>query len=100
VALRHREFGVRRALGAQASQVMVAVVREGAVLVGGGVTAGIAVAASATWFMRGLLFGVGPWDLASYAAAVPALLLAGALACLLPARRAMRVNPADALRAE
>ena len=100
VALRHREFGVRRALGAQASQVVVAVVREGAVLVGGGVTAGIAVAASATWFMRGLLFGVGPWDLASYAAAMPALLLAGALACLLPARRAMRVNPADALRAE
>jgi predicted permease len=100
VALRHREFGVRRALGARASHVMGAVVREGAVLLGGGVAAGIAVAASATWFMRGLLFGVGPWDLATYAAAIPGLLLAGAVACLLPARRAMRVNPADALRAE
>ncbi|HET9703150.1 MAG TPA: ABC transporter permease [Vicinamibacterales bacterium] len=100
VALRHREFGVRRALGAEARQVMGAVVREGAVLLGRGVGTGIAVAAAATWFMRGLLFGVGPWDLATYAAAIPALLLVGAAACLLPARRAMRVSPADALRAE
>jgi predicted permease len=100
VALRHREFGVRRALGAQARQVMGTVVREGLMLLGKGMTAGIAGAVLATWFMRGLLFGVGPWDLATYAAAIPALLLVGAVACLLPARRAMRINPADALRAE
>jgi putative ABC transport system permease protein len=100
VALRQREFGVRRALGAQTRQVLAAVAAEGMRLVGRGVIAGVVFAAGVAWLLRDLLFGVGPWDPASYAIAVPVLLAAGAAACLLPARRAVTANPVDALRSE
>jgi putative ABC transport system permease protein len=100
VAIRHREFGVRRALGAQTLQVLALVAREGAVLLSLGVAAGTVFAAITAWAMQSLLFGIGPWDPATYAIALPVLLLAGALACLLPARRAIKANPVDALRAE
>lgn len=100
VALRHREFGVRQALGARASQVVTLVAREGVRLVFSGVMAGIVFAAVATYFMRGLLFGVGPWDVATFAATVPVLLLTGAVACIVPARRASAISPAEALRVE
>src|SRR5688572_7743316 len=100
VALRHREFGVRRALGAQTAQVLALVARDGGTLLTCGVLAGVAGAALAGWFIRGLLYGVSPWDVVTYAMAVPLLMLAGLIACLLPARRAVRANPVDALRAE
>ncbi len=100
VALRHREFGVRRALGAGAAQVMALVARDGAKLLTRGILAGLAGAALVTWFLRGLLFGISPWDISTYAAAVPVLLIAGVIACILPARRALASNPVDALRAE
>jgi putative ABC transport system permease protein len=100
VALRHREFGVRRALGAHTAQVLALVARDGGTLLARGVMTGVAGAALAAWFMRGLLYGVSPWDLQTYAAAIPVLVFAGAIACLLPARRAVRTNPVDALRAE
>ena len=100
VALRHREFGVRRALGAQTAQVLGLVARDGGRLLARGVIAGVAGAALVAWFMRGLLYGVSPWDLQTYAAAIPVLVFAGAIACLLPARQAVRTNPVDALRAE
>jgi predicted permease len=100
VALRHREFGVRRALGAQTTQVLGLVARDGGILLARGVMAGVAGAALFAWLMRGLLYGVSPWDLQSYAAAIAVLAVAGAIACLLPARRAVRTNPVDALRAE
>jgi putative ABC transport system permease protein len=100
VALRHREFGVRRALGAQAAQVVALVAREGSLLLGAGMAAGVILAAAVAWWMQGLLFGVGPWDPGIYVTAIPLLLLAGALACLLPARRALKVSPVEALRAE
>ena len=100
VALRHREFGVRRALGAQTIQVLSLVARDGGRLVSTGLGAGVALAAATAWLMRDLLFGVGPWDLASYALALPVLLLAATTACFLPARRAIKANPVDALRAE
>ena len=100
VALRHREFGVRRALGAQTVQVLGIVARDGATLMARGVIAGVAGASLAAWFMRGLLYGVSPWDPRTYAIAVPVLIAAGAIACLLPARRAIRTNPVEALRSE
>ena len=100
VTLRHREFGVRRALGAGAAQVIALVARDGARLLTRGIVAGLAGAALVAWFLRGLLFGVSPWDVTIYAAAVPVLLIAGLIACLLPARRALAANPVDALRAE
>jgi putative ABC transport system permease protein len=100
VTLRHREFGVRRALGARAAHVIALVVRDGARLLAHGILAGLAGAALVTWFLRGLLFGVSPWDLTTYAAAIPVLFVAGLIACLLPARKALATNPIDALRSE
>jgi predicted permease len=100
VALRHREFGVRQALGARAPQVMALVAREGTILLIRGLTTGVVIAAIAAWLMRGLLFGVSPWDPIAFAAAIPALLLTGAIACLVPAHRATAVSAVDALRSE
>lgn len=100
VALRHREFGVRRALGAHTMQVIGLVARDGGTVLSRGILAGVAGAALAGWFIRGLLYAVSPWDPLVYASAVPVLMLAGLIACLLPARRAVRTNPVDALRAE
>lgn len=100
VTLRHREFGVRRALGAGAAQVIALVARDGATLLTHGILAGLAGAALVTWFLRGLLFGVSPWDKPIYATAISVLLVVGLVACLLPARRALATNPVDALRSE
>jgi ABC-type antimicrobial peptide transport system permease subunit len=99
-ATRYREFGVRRALGAHDRQVLILVAREGARLLGRGLAGGLAAAALVAWLMRGLLFGVSPWDPATYASAFAVLIVAGMAACLLPARRAVAANPVDALRAE
>jgi ABC-type antimicrobial peptide transport system permease subunit len=100
VATRHREFGVRRALGARNAQVLALVAREGARLLGRGLAAGVIVAAAVAWLMRALLFGVSPWDPATYAMAIPVLVGVGLLACLFPARRAIAANPMEALRTE
>jgi predicted permease len=100
VATRHREFGVRRALGAQSTQVVALVARDGARLLLRGLLGGLAGAALVAWLMRGLLFGVSPWDPSTYVTAIPVLIAAGLLACLLPARRAIATNPVEALRAE
>jgi ABC-type antimicrobial peptide transport system permease subunit len=100
VTLRHREFGVRRALGAGGAQVIALVARDGAKLLTRGILAGLAGAVLVTWSLRGLLFGVSPWDVTTYAAAIPVLLVAGLIACLLPGRRALATNPVDALRSE
>ena len=100
VATRHREFGVRRALGAQSSQVVRLVARDGARLLLRGLAAGVAGAALVAWMMRSLLFGVSPWDAPTYVTAIPVLIAAGLIACLLPARRAVAANPMEALRAE
>jgi predicted permease len=100
VAERHREFGVRLALGARATQVMTLVLREGVTLAGVGLAVGLAGAAAAAWSLRSQLFGVAPWDPVSLGATLPILGAAAVLACLVPALRALRTDPADALRAE
>ncbi len=100
VTLRHHEFGVRRALGARGAQLLALVARDGATLLTTGIVTGLAGATVITWFLRGLLFGVSPWDLTTYLMAIPLLLVAGAIACLIPARRALATNPVDALRSE
>ena len=76
------------------------VLRQGALLVGLGLTIGIVAAAGMAQLLRSLLLGLHPWDPLAFAGVVAALLVASSLACLVPARRATRVDPLVALRHE
>jgi len=98
VAQRNREIGIRMALGAQHGDVRTMVLREGMILAGLGLLVGLAVAAGLTRLMSALLFGVSAVDPMTYAAVALSLALIAALANYIPARRATRVNPVEALR--
>jgi predicted permease len=100
VTLRTRELGVRVALGAQPGAVAAMMTRQGLVLAGAGLAAGLVLFALVARFLRSLLFGVAPGDPVALGAASVILLVIAALATWIPARRASRVDPADALRAE
>ena len=100
VALRTREFGIRMALGADAGRVLRLVLRRGALLTALGLAAGIGGAALLTRVLRGVLYGVSPADWRTFAAVAALLAVVSLAACLAPARRAARVDPAAALRAE
>jgi putative ABC transport system permease protein len=100
VAQRTREIGVRLALGATRRQVLGLVVRRGMTLTLAGLGLGIAGAVGTTRLMRGLLYQIEPLDVVTFAF-VPLLLgIVALVACYLPARRAARVEPVTALRAE
>ncbi|MGH9936571.1 MAG: ABC transporter permease [Blastocatellia bacterium] len=100
VARRMREMGIRLALGAPPRDVLKLVVGQGMKLALAGVGIGLAAAFGLTRLMKGLLFGVSALDPLTFIAV--ALLLAGValIACYIPARRAMRVDPLTALRSE
>jgi predicted permease len=100
VSQRMREFGVRMALGAQRRDVWRLVLRQAFVLVAIGSAIGVGAAVLVTRLMRTLLYEVTPADPATYAGVVVVLAIAAFAACQLPAVRATRVNPLDALRAE
>jgi predicted permease len=100
VTERHREFGVRLALGARAAQVLALVMREGVTLAAGGVALGLVAAAAGAAWLRSQLYGVTPWDPVSLAATLPILLVAALIACAVPALRAVRTDPAEALRGD
>jgi predicted permease len=100
VVQRSREIGLRMALGAQRSSVYRLVLRDGLMPVLCGVCAGVAVAFASARLVSGLLFEVSPYDPTLTAAAVSLLLAVGAMACLLPARRAASIDPMQALRTE
>jgi predicted permease len=100
VAQRTREIGVRMALGANARGVLALILGESARVVGIGLSIGIAAALVSARFISSLLYGIGATDPAAFAASLLVLALAAALASLLPARRATRVDPVIALRAE
>lgn len=100
VARRRRELGMRLALGARPGQLERMVVRSSLVLGVVGVAIGVALALALTRFLRGLLYGVSPTHPVVFAAAAAALLVITLLASWMPARRAARVDPVEALRAE
>jgi putative ABC transport system permease protein len=100
VAERIREMGLRLALGARPSNLLSLVLREALTLVGAGVGIGVVAALLLTQLLQTLLFGVGARDPATFVLAPAILLAAGLLGCLAPAFRAMRVDPAAALRSE
>ena len=100
VARRVREIGIRMALGADKQSVLRLVLRQGLALTAVGVAIGAAAAAILAQLIRSLLFGIRPLDPVSFAAAAVLLTLVAALAAAGPARRAARVDPMLALRAE
>jgi putative ABC transport system permease protein len=100
VARRTREIGVRLALGATRREVLGLVVRQGMTLTLAGLGLGIAGALGATRLMRGLLYQTEPLDPVTFASVPGILAVVALLACYLPARRAARVEPMAALRAE
>jgi predicted permease len=100
VSRRVTEIGVRMALGARRLDVVRMILRESIVLVGAGVAAGITAALASSRLIAALLFGLAPTDPATIALAVLVMLAVSALAGYLPARRAARVDPMVALRAE
>jgi len=100
VSRRTREVGIRMALGARAADVLGLVLRQGMAPVVAGLAAGLVLALSLGRLGSSLLFEVPPHDVGTLAAAAAVLTAAALLACALPARRAARIDPAQALRDE
>jgi putative ABC transport system permease protein len=98
VALRTRELGLRLAIGAQPRQVLLLVLKQGLLLTVFGVVVGLAAAFALTRLLSGLLFGVEAVDVTTFTAISLLLVIVSLLACYLPARRAMRIDPLQALR--
>ena len=97
---RTREFGIRLALGASAGDLVRMTVSDGMRSVAVGVAFGVAGALALTRLLGGLLYAVRPTDPVTFATLSTAVLALAAFACWLPARRAGRVDPLIALRAE
>jgi putative ABC transport system permease protein len=100
VALRTRELGLRLAVGAQPRQVLLLVLRQGLLLTVVGVLLGLVAAFALTRLLSGLLFGVTAVDVTTFSSISVLLVVVSLLACYLPARRAMRIDPLSALRYE
>ena len=100
VAQRTREFGIRLALGAEARDILGMVLRKSLLLTGLGIGAGLLASLALSQVMASLIYGVSAQDPLTLAIAAPVLAAAALLASFFPARRATRVPPAIALRAE
>jgi putative ABC transport system permease protein len=100
VARRTHDIGVRIALGASRGDVLRMILNEGSQLAIAGIVLGLAGAAAVTRVLQNLLFGVQPHDPLTFAAVTILLMSIALLACYIPARRAMQVDPMVALRYE
>ena len=100
VSRRVREVGIRMALGAQGSDVIRMIFGQGAGQLAMGLALGLALAAGVAQLLTILLFDVQPRDPAIFGSVVLVLAITGIAACLVPARRATRVDPLVALRAD
>jgi predicted permease len=100
VARRMREIGIRMALGAQAAAVLGMIMREGSIMLVSGVAIGLLLAVATAKIVSGILYGVGTLDPVAFVVAPAVLSVAAVIAMWLPARRATRVNPVQALRAQ
>jgi predicted lysophospholipase L1 biosynthesis ABC-type transport system permease subunit len=100
VTRRTGEMGIRMALGAQRSDVFGMVLRQGMMPVVAGLAGGAASAVALGRYLESLLFQVSPRDPLAFAVSGAVLLIVSVAACLIPARRATRVSPVEALRFE
>jgi len=100
VAQRHREFGVRMALGARAGDVRRMVLKEAGLTAVIGVVVGLVGALTITRVLSGLLYGVGATDPRAFAGAIAVLVAVAVVASWIPAERATRVDPMQAMRPE
>jgi ABC-type antimicrobial peptide transport system permease subunit len=100
VQQRHREIGIRMALGATRERVVRMVLSDGVRMVGAGVALGVVAALSLTRLLGSLLYSVGPRDPMTFIVAPLLLVVAAVIACALPARRASRLDPVETIRAD
>jgi putative ABC transport system permease protein len=100
VTQRTRELGIRLALGAQRSDILKLILRQGMLLVSIGVGLGLLLALALTRVLTGFLAGLGATDPLTFGLVAVMLLVVAMLACYLPARRAMKTDPIIALRCE
>lgn len=100
VQQRTQEIGIRMALGAQANEVLRMVVRQGMMFSVAGVVVGTAAAFGLARLISSFLFGVQPWDPTVFVAVPLLLTLIALLAVMVPATRATKINPVNALRYE
>ena len=100
VAQRRREIGIRMALGARGDEVTRMFVKQALALAGAGAACGLAAALGMTRLISSLLFGVNPVDPLTYASIAAGLMVAAMVASYIPALRATKVDPVEALRAE
>ena len=97
---RTHEIGIRMAIGARPSDVLRLVMGKGVVLVGMGTVIGLAMGFAVEQLMNSMLFNAGGVDISAYLIVVPSMFLVTTLAAYVPARRASRIAPTEALRYE
>ena len=100
IARRTREMGIRFALGAKVGQIFLLVIRDGMMLVGVGVAIGMTAGFIAARSLASFLYGVSTSDMATFVVSTLILLIVALVACMIPAKRAVGVNPIVALRYE
>jgi predicted permease len=100
VSERHREIGIRMALGAGSGQVIGLVMRQGVTIAGIGIVAGVMGALGLSRITQSLLYGVEPSDPATFGTVIAVIALVATAACLIPMRRATRVDPLTAIRTD